>query len=82
MMIFVTGLFMLGNTIIQAKQPERISVVPNPVEQQIKQGHFTFNAQTVCVVENEQQREVALQLTSLFTSSAGFTPPIAYSAPG
>lgn len=53
-----------------------ISMVPRPAQMMPGSGNHLFSAQTVFVVENEEQAEVARSLIALFTRTAGFTPKL------
>lgn len=53
-----------------------ISMVPRPAQMMPGSGNHLFSAQTVFVVENEEQAEVARSLIALFTRAAGFTPKL------
>ena len=51
-------------------------MVPRPAQMMPGSGNHLFSAQTVFVVENEEQAEVARSLIALFTRTAGFTPKL------
>lgn len=53
-----------------------ISMVPRPAQMMPGSGNHLFSDQTVFVVENEEQAEVARSLIALFTRTAGFTPKL------
>lgn len=51
-------------------------MVPRPAQMMPGSGNHLFSDQTVFVVENEEQAEVARSLIALFTRTAGFTPKL------
>lgn len=53
-----------------------ISMVPRPAQMMPGSGNHLFSDQTVFVVENEEQAEIARSLIALFTRTAGFTPKL------
>ena len=52
------------------------SIVPAPLSIERTEGEFVFNANTIIAVPSENEAQVARLFTSLFTSSAGFTPQV------
>lgn len=59
-----------------------ISMVPRPAQMTPGSGNHLFSDETVFVVENEQQAEVARGLIALFTRAAGFTPKLTVGGTG
>lgn len=53
-----------------------ISLVPRPTQIVPGNGNYLFSAQTLFVVENKEQKEMAELFTELFTHAAGFTPEV------
>lgn len=51
-------------------------MVPRPAQMMPGSSNHLFSDQTVFVVENEEQAEVARSLIALFTRTAGFTPKL------
>lgn len=53
-----------------------ISIVPRPTQIVPGRGNFTFSAQTVFAVENQEQAVIARNFIDLFTRAAGITPAL------
>lgn len=56
--------------------PSTINLIPVPAKMKMEDGRFAFNTSTKFYVENTEQAEIAGQLASQLTSSAGLSPEI------
>lgn len=52
-------------------------IIPAPQVEEIRENAFTFDARTTLAVENREQEKIAQHFAGLFTTPAGFTPPVA-----
>lgn len=55
---------------------EELSLVPLPQRLELQKGSFNFNASTQFLVENPDQKEIALLLAEKFKTAAGWSPEI------
>ena len=60
---------------------EEIAIIPKPVELNLENGSFKFNAQTQFVISDSNQKKIVFILTDKFKNVAGWTLNISEKAP-
>src|SRR6056297_396259 len=56
--------------------PEELNIIPKPEKLELRSGSFLFDKNTRFIVENEEQKAIALQLAEKFGQAAGFRPQV------
>ena len=72
-------LFFVGCSTTNTRDIEQLSIIPYPDSVAIGKGTFTFSPQTLWVVENKAQENIALQIIEKFNTSSGFSNKVSQS---
>ena len=77
--IFITLLYLTFLWSCQPQKdftPDELTIIPRPEKMELKEGSFLFDNNTKFIVENEEQKAIAVQLADKFEKAAGFKPQV------